>query len=104
MEDEMHRACSIHGEAEECIQNLSREIQKEETTWLRWTDSIHMNVIYNVEVWTDFNWLVLCSVVFCFKHDNEPLGFIRGKEFLDQLSYCLLLKNGCFAWKVFFSL
>jgi hypothetical protein len=64
-------------------------------------DSIKMNLTYNVGVWTGFNWLVLCSVMFCFKHDNEPLSFIRGREFLDQLNYFLLLKKGCFTWRVY---
>jgi hypothetical protein len=97
----MHRACSIHGGAEKCIQNLSRKTRREETTCPRWADIIKMNLKYNVGVWTGFNWLMLCSVVFCFKHNNEPLGFIRGREFLDQLSYYLLLKKGCFAWFFF---
>jgi hypothetical protein len=31
-------------------------------------------------------------------HNNEPSGSIKGREFLDQLSYCQLLEENFAAW------
>jgi hypothetical protein len=40
-------------------------------------------------------------VVVCCEHDNETLGFIKGREFLDQLCNYQLLKRyfvPCTGW------
>jgi hypothetical protein len=34
------------------------------------------------------NWMHLGSVVGSCEHGNEPLGSIKGRKFLDQLSDC----------------
>jgi hypothetical protein len=38
-------------------------------------------------------WLRMESSVSSFEHIDEPLGSTNGREFLDQLSDCQLLKN-----------
>jgi hypothetical protein len=40
----------------------------------------------------------LAPVICCCKYSNEPLGSIRGGEFLDKLSYYELLNNDSTAW------
>jgi hypothetical protein len=40
-----------------------------------------------------FIWLRMGSIVASCEHNNEPLGSIKGGEFLDQMSNCQLLKD-----------
>jgi hypothetical protein len=37
-------------------------------------------------------------VAICCEHGNETSGFIKGGEFLDQLSECKLLKRDSAPW------
>jgi hypothetical protein len=46
-----------------------------------------------VKVWTEIGWLRMCLVASSFKHIEEALSSTKGREFLDQLSDCRLLKN-----------
>jgi hypothetical protein len=41
------------------------------------------------------NWFRTGSVVGSFDHDNEPLGFIKGRQFLEHKSDYQLLKYNC---------
>jgi hypothetical protein len=43
----------------------------------------------------DWNWLAQDGglVASYFEHIDEPLGSTKGREFLDRLSDCQLLKN-----------
>jgi hypothetical protein len=45
-----------------------------------------------MRVWTELNFL-LCPVVNSSERNREPSGFIKGKEFTDQLSVCQLLRK-----------
>jgi hypothetical protein len=43
----------------------------------------------NFRMWTGFMWfMIIASVVGFCEHDNETSGFIKGEEFIDQLSEC----------------
>jgi hypothetical protein len=42
----------------------------------------------DVRLWTGFIWLVLGSSSGSFELGNEPLGSIKGEEFIDLLSDC----------------
>jgi hypothetical protein len=44
-------------------------------------------------VWTGFKWLVQAPVADLCEHSNEPSGFIKGGEFLDELRQYQILKD-----------
>jgi len=39
-------------------------------------------------MWTRFMWLRKGNIGGLYEHGNEPSAFIRGGEFLDQISDC----------------
>jgi hypothetical protein len=45
------------------------------------------------EGWTGSMWVGMGSVVGSCEHSNEPLGFIKGREFLDMLRDYQLVKK-----------
>jgi hypothetical protein len=48
---------------------------------------------YDGRMWTKLNWLKMGSVVRCFRHGNVRVGSMKGREFMDELDYCQLLKE-----------
>jgi hypothetical protein len=54
-----------------------------------------MNIM---EIWLEgVDWIYLAQADSC-EYDNEPSGFVKGGEFLDQLSDYQLLKKDSAPW------
>jgi hypothetical protein len=50
-----------------------------------------------IKMWSEFSWLLMWIIKGSYEHD-EALDGIKGREALDRLSYCLVLRKGFASW------